>query len=186
MNGQEGAMPLPYPTTSPLLQPQMETNSDFFIYRIEGGDILEEFQHQLNGEVLTRNKGGGMGYEQLYKPWANKLGINKILYIINSCGINKNVFLGNLSKDEIYTRCEQLWIGLADMMFDYKKYGIARESRDLLIKSTVFGIHSGLSRSEGGKEASQLSTSMQKIEHTLKENRQGGRIPIIGNLLGKK
>jgi len=113
----------------------------------------------------------------MFDAQANEDGINLILNIIYSCGINKNILLGYLEHEEIYTRCRALWRELAKLFaFHSHLYGIKKETRSQLVKSIVWLVHSGLSRSQDGKEADQLSSATQKIEHRLiEQNKEQGR-----------
>lgn len=161
--------------TIPLLPPTMQPitpTEDFFIYRLEGGDILEEIQHQLKGEIAVYN-GTTKEYKKLFDPLVNDRGMSVILHTLYSYGINKNVLLGNLEKPEIYTRCRNLWKELAKVFaFSYNKYGVDKENRGLLIKTVLGQVHSALSRSELGRESEQLSTATQKVMHSIHQDKQ--------------
>ena len=162
------------PYLSPMVVPPMpdNPNQDFFRYRIDNTDILDELQHQLKGEIYANGV-----YTRKFKPQANDEGISVILNVVYSCGINKNILLGYLTHEEIYTRCRLMWKRLAKLFaFGYNRFGVRQDMRDQLIVSIVSQIHSGLSRSEGGKEAEQLSTATQKVEHRITEesNKGGG------------
>jgi len=151
-----------YPSI-PAPMPQ-NPNDDFFRYRIDGLDILTEMEHQLKGEVFV-TKGNESYFKQKFDRWINDEGISKVLHIIYACGINKNVFLGNLKKDEIMFKCRMLKKKLALLFFKkYQDYEIKKEMRDLLITTVVNTVHSGLSRSEEGRESDQLSTAAQRHE----------------------
>ena len=88
----------------PLAQPQVP-EQDFFKYRVDTTDIIEEISRQLKGEVLTTNERGEQVYEKKFDRWMNDEGINKVLHVIYSNGLNKNVFLGNLTHDCAYSLC---------------------------------------------------------------------------------
>lgn len=158
---------------------------DFFKFRIDGGDILDDMAHQLKGEVYddTRKE-----YVEKFDRWINDTGINKVLHVIYACGINKGVFLGNLTSDQILFKCRSVKKKLALLFFKkYNSYGIKREMRDLLVTTVVNTIHSGLSRSEGGKESDQLSVAAQRydmFQHVIQpeQQRRGlmGRLPFFG------
>jgi len=159
---------------NPMIQTPMPElpNQDFFKFRIDNADILLDLEHHLKGEVLITTPDGKQKYEKKYEPLANEDGISLIISTIYACGINKNVLLGCLTHDEIYIRCKQLWIEMAKIFaIGYRRYGIRRDLRGKLIKIVVWQVHSGLSRSESGKEATQLSTATQRVEHTLTENK---------------
>lgn len=155
---------------------------DFFRYRIEGTDILEEIEHQLKGEVFDPQRNI---YIEKFDRWINDEGINKVLHIIYSCGINKNIFLGNLLKEEIHFKCKMIKKKLALLLFKkYHNYGIKKEMRDLLITTVVNQIHSGLSRSEGGRESDQISTAAQRHEiyshmEREKQNTPMSKLPFL-------
>lgn len=160
------------PQSYPMKLPDFPTQ-DFFFYRLFGGDIIDNLQHQLRGAVKIINKDGKEVWRQEYDAWANEEGISKIIGILYSCGVNKNIFLGNLSHDEIYQRCQSLWIKLAKIFtFGYITYGIKKENRDILIQMVIQQVHSALSRSEGGKEASHISDQVQKVEHRIEQGKQ--------------
>lgn len=136
---------------------------DFFKFRIDGSDILFEIEHQLKGEICVAGKDGRAVYEQRFDRWVNDEGISKILHIIYACGINKNTFLGNLQTEQILFKCKMIKKKLALLLFKkYHDYDIKKEMRSLLITTVVNTIHSGLSRSEGGRESEQISTASQR------------------------
>jgi len=153
---------------------------DFFRFRIDGSDILEDIQHQLKGEVYDHAQGG---YVSSFDRWINDDGINKILHIIYACGINKNIFLGNLTKEEIMFKCNMLKKKLALLMFKkYNEFGVSKEMRDLLIMTVVGTVHSALSRSEGGREADQISTAAQRVEMFQRQEKDQQQPGIMSRL----
>lgn len=159
-------------------------DEDFFRFRIDGTDILEDMEHQLRGEAYDEKS---EKYIPKFDRWMNDNGINKVLHIIYSCGINKNTFLGNLEKDEIKYKCKTIKKKVARLFFNkYGTYGIKKEMRDLLVTSIVNTIHSGLSRSEGGRESDQISTAAQRYEvfqHQAQQEKSRGiveRLPFFG------
>lgn len=158
---------------SPLLEPPTPPNPepDFFRYRIEGSDILESLEHQLKGEVWITLPDGGGKWDVKFKQELTDEGVSDVLNIVYSFGLNKNVILGNLTHEEIYERCNVIWKELARYFFlRGQVIGVTPYNRSMLIKKIVFIIHSGLSRSEMGREASQISTASQKVEHTYVDN----------------
>lgn len=160
-------------------------SEDFFKFRIEGRDILEDIEHQLKGEVWDAEK---KRYIVKFDRWVNDEGVNKILHVIYACGINKNIILGNLTTDEIKFKCRSLKRDIAFLLFKkYHDYGIKKEMRSLLTKSVVNQIHSGLSRSEGGRESDQISTAAQR--HDIwqhQDQQQSERRGILGRLKLRK
>jgi len=173
----------------PLIPAPIPSNpgDDFFRYRIDASDILIEVKHLLKGEVLVGNQ-----WVKQDEAWMNDKGINKVTHIMYVCGMNKGTFLGNLTKDEIMYKCKMLKKKLARLLFEkYQDYEVPKEMRDLLIKTVVDTVHSGLSRSEGGRESEQLSTAAQRIEtHSYAEAQQPekglkSRIPLAG-FFGKR
>ncbi|MBW1784176.1 MAG: hypothetical protein JRL30_25980 [Deltaproteobacteria bacterium] len=155
---------------------------DFFKFRIDGSDILDEMGHQLRGEVydLTERK-----YVKKFDRWMSDSWINRVLHITFSCGINKNTFLGNLEKEEIMYKCRMIKKKLALLFFKkHKEAELEKDMRDLLITTIINTIHSGLSRSEGGKESGQISTASQRhevyqhLEHE-QQKRGLGRLPFF-------
>lgn len=155
-------------------------SDDFFRYRIDGTDILDDIQHQLKGEIYDEKRGG---YVQKFDRWCNDEGINKITHIIYACGINKNTFLGNLEKDEIMYKCRMIKKNMALLFFKkYKEFGVQKEMRRLLITTVVNTIHSALSRSEGGKESDQLSTASQRMEVFQHNQQQEQKSGLMGRL----
>lgn len=172
------------PMFMPPQNPPPLPDQDFFKYRIDTNDIIESIEHQLKGEVLTTNKDGEQFYVTKFDRWVNDEGINKILHVIYSNGLNKNVFLGNLTHDEIMYKMKSLKKKIALLLFQkYNDFEIKREMRSLVVSTIINQVHSGLSRCEGGREADQLSTATTRLEsyaHNEKE-RQGG---IMSHLPG--
>ena len=170
------------PRSSPMNMPQ--PNEDFFKYRIDGKDIIDEIDHMLKGEVWDSKKGM---YEQKFDRWANDEGINKFIATLYACGINKNIFLGNLTKEEIMTRCYMLKAKLSLLLFKkYRDYEVSREMRGLLVTNIIYPIHSALSRSEGGRESGQISTAAQRHDIYSYQEQKGKssilkpRLPFFG------
>lgn len=157
---------------------------DFFRFRIDSTDILEEMQHQLKGEIFVTSSDGRTGqWEKKLDAWINEKGLNTITHVMYSCGINKNVFLGNLTVDQINYKCRMLKRKLALLLLiKYEDYDVRKEMRDLLIMSVVNTIHSALSRSEEGLEADQLSTATQRHEIYQEQQEKQGLIKKVGNL----
>lgn len=156
----------PYPQ-NPYYNQLPVIGQEVHIYRLENKELIEMIEHQLRGEILLNNK-----WVKKYTSWANEEGISKIMSILISCGLNKNITLGNLEKQEIYDRCRMIWQKLAYMMcVNYHEYGIKRSSRSMLIQIIVQQIHSALSRSEFGREGKQLSSQTQHLEHTVREDK---------------
>lgn len=147
---------------------------DFFRFRIDATDILEEVQHQLKGEMFVPNPDGRSGeWVSKFGKWINEEGLNTITFVMYSCGINKNTFLGNLTLDQINFKCRMIKRKLALLLVrKYKDYEVKKEMRDLLITTVVNTIHSALSRSEGGLEADQISTATQRHEIYQNQNQQ--------------
>lgn len=177
---QDGYIPQeqPYLPPSPYYQPSFSMGQEVHLFRLNNQEIIEQIEHQLRGEILENKK-----WIKKYTPWANEEGISKIMSILTSCGLNKNITLGNLEREEIYGRCRMIWQKLAYMMsVNYHKYGIERSSRSMLIQMIIQPIHSALSRSEFGREAKQLSTTTQHLEHTVREDKL--RNPSIFNPFG--
>lgn len=165
---EEEQQEIPPPMMGMIPEPPSE---DFFKFRVDGSDILEDMIHQLKGEVYDPKT---KKYEEKFDRWMNDKGINKIAHVVYACGINKNIFLGNLHKDEIMFKCKMLKKQLSLLLFQkYNDFEVAKEMRSLLITTVVNTIHSALSRSEGGREAAQISTASQRIEVTqIQQNDQ--------------
>lgn len=158
---------------SPILPLPDGPSQDFFTFRLDSSDIIDEIHHQLKGEIFIPNGRGGGEWKCKFKKQLTDEGINDILGIIYSFGINKNVILGCLNHEEIYQRCNAIWKELAKyMVINGEKVGIDKKKRSILVKNLVYQIHSGLSRSEEGRESDQLSTASQRIEHYLKGDKQ--------------
>lgn len=176
MQGIPPPMPVPLPSGP---------DDDFFKYRIDGTDILEDIKNQLEGKVFdyTKNK-----YVKKFDRWINDEGINKVLHVIYACGINKNTFLGNLDREQILYKCKMLKKKLALLFFmKYKDYKIPKEMRDLLIATIVNQVHSALSRSEEGKESDQLSIAHQRHDihqFSQQQDHRGGMIDKFPALFG--
>ena len=145
-----------------------EITSDFLKYRIDNSEILEEFEHQLKGEVFVNGK-----WKPKFKRELTDEGISEIINIIYAFGLNKSTLLGNISHEEIYERCNSIWKEIAKyILLNGHRVGIERKKRSLLIRKIVYMIHSALSRSEAGKEATQLSRQSQRVEHFMHQDQQ--------------
>lgn len=137
------------------------------IFRLVNDDLLDAMEHELKGEVKTKD-----GWKQLKEPWANEEGANKILSILRSIGLNKGITLGYLIEDQIKDRCRLVWNKMAYMMcVNYYKYGIERSHRSILIQMIVQQVHSSLTRSLFGKEAKQISSTSQHVEQVLRQDK---------------
>lgn len=138
------------------------------IYRLDNKELLESIEHQLKGEIKLDGE-----WTPKYEAWANDEGVNKIMGILQSVGLNKNITLGILKHDEIYIRVNIIWKRLAYMMcVNYHRYGILKSHRSMLIQLVVQQVHSALSRSELGREGKQLSSTTQLIDQTVREDKQ--------------
>ena len=158
--------------------PPVSMGQEVHMYRLNNIELIELIEHQLRNERPSAKKGGK--WIPKGKPWATEEGISKIMGILSACGLNKNINLGCLTHDEIYERCRLIWQKLAYMIaVNSYKYGVERSNRSMLIQITVQQIHSALSRSEKGREAKQLSTTTQHLEHTVREDK--GRQPLPMN-----
>lgn len=150
---------------------------DFFTFRLDSSDIIDEILHQLKGEIWVPDRKGGGKWDRKFDKVMTDEGINDVIGIIYSFGVNKNVILGCLTHEEIYQRCNSIWKELAKyIVINGDRVGIDRKKRSLLVKNLVYQIHSALSRSEEGRESDQLSTASQRVEHFVREDRakQGG------------
>ena len=148
---------------------------------------MDEVLHQLRGEVPTIGEDGSIEFVQKFKPWANEEWLNKITYLMYSNCINKNTLLGNLSKDEIYYKCKLLKKKMGLLFYRrYSTYGISKEMRTLLVQTVINSIHSSLSRSEGGKEASQLSTAHQRHDIYQHADETKGSGFSLGGLFSRR
>ena len=147
-----------YPRATPTPEPPQQ---DFFRFRIQSEDILLEIEHKLRGEMYDVKTGR---WDPKYGKWCNDLGINIILSLVYDYA-NKNIYLANLTKDEIFFKCKHMKKKLAKLIFNkYHDYGIDKVKRDLIVKKVVDAVHSCLSRCEDGREAEQISTATQRHE----------------------
>lgn len=180
---EDNSYPLPAGTSAHLPGSPSE---DFFRFRIDGSDILEDMEHQLKGEILVQQPDGSMKWEEKFDRWINDEGIAKVLHIIYSCGINKNTFLGNLRREQILYKCKMIKKNLARLLMKkYPEYEVDKDMRALLITTVVNTVHSGLSRSEGGRESDQLSTAANRhdiYQHTDTSNQKRGLAGLIPGL----
>ena len=175
-----------------LHQPQMfapagNANNDFFRYRAESTDILEELEHQLRGEVFVRDSSGAGAWVRKFNQELTDAGINDILNMVFTVAMNKCVLYGCLDKEEIYQRCNRLWREMAKYaVISGSNVGLVRTNRDMIIKKVIYLCHSGLTRSMDGREANQTSAAISKIEHEVREERVGGRqgFGLLGKLRG--
>jgi transposase len=149
-------------------------HEDFYRYRIDGADIIDEMQHQLRGEIYDTKSGK---WVKQFDRWLNEKGISKITHIVYSLGINKNTYLGNLTREQVLFKCKLIKKKLARLiLLQHQQWEVQREMWDMLIATVVNTIHSGLSRSEGGREAQQLSTAAQRHDiysHTEQQKESG-------------
>lgn len=166
-----------------MLQQGYTPSQDFFLFRLDSADIIEEIQHQLKGEVYISNDNGGGEWVKKYQRAMTDEGISEVVSMIYACGINKNTILGNLTKDEIYSRCRR--VGKALLLYfanEGDRIGVTIKNRNLLIVKIVQMVHSGLSRSEGGREADQLSSAIQKVEHNIHQEQSQKSNSMLGGM----
>ena len=162
--------------------PAPQQDADFFKFRVESLDVVEELQHQLRGEVFNQTT---QKYEKKFDRWLNEKGINKITHIIYALGMNKNTILGCLDKEQILFKCNKLKRYMAKLiMIKHREYSIDRSMWDLLLTTVVNTVHSGLSRSELGRESTQLSTAHQR--HDLFSHNETPKASMIEQFLGRK
>ena len=142
--------------------PVPSINSDFFIYRLDAQQILDDLKNMLAGRSYDQEK---QQYVDMFERRVNSKGINMILNIVYAHGLNKTITLGCLTHDEIYDRVRRMAKSLAKILaFNYSYYGIKKMYRESLFWEIIDVVHSGLSRSEEGREADQLSTASQRME----------------------
>lgn len=172
--------PIDLYSPSPLTPPGPQ--DDFFKYRVEGLDIIDEIQHQLRGEVFDAKT---KRYVKKFDPWMNEKGINKVCHILYSLGLNKNTVLGCLDREQILYKCAMLkrHISLLVVQKDVE-YEIDRSMWDFVVTIVVNTVHSALSRSEGGRESAQISTNAQR--HDLYTHSEGEKQGIINRVLGRR
>lgn len=146
---------------------------DFYKFRVDGSEVLEDIRTQLRGFVWDSRK---EEWVKVFEPLLDEEGINSVLYVVYSCGVNKNTVLGNLSRDEINFKCSMIKRQVAKLIFKRaRKWGLSRDHWDAVLNSIVNPIHSALSRSDGGLEARQLSQHNQRHEvHTKMEGKDPG------------
>lgn len=159
-------------------------SEDFFKFRIDGGDIIDNISHQLRGEVFDESKGE---WVKKYEARVNEEGLNVIIYIIYTLGNNKNIYMSTKKADRINYMCWELERNLYKLFFlKYQQYGIKKELRKILINSIVAQVEAGLYRSEGGMEARLLSQASSRYEifsHNQAQQQKGGilgKLPFIG------
>lgn len=165
---------------SPLTPPGPQ--DDFFKYRVEGLDIIDEIQHQLRGEVFdTKTK----KYVKRFDAWMNERGINKVCHIMYSLGLNKNTVLGCLDREQILYKCAMLKRNISLLIMQkHEEYEIDRSMWDFIVTIVVNTVHSALSRSEGGRESTQISTNAQR--HDLYTHNEGDKQGIINKFFGRR
>jgi hypothetical protein len=184
MVGEEEYMRQPYAYPMP-----QATDSEFYRFRIDGSDILEELQHQLRGEIWQADPDGNGGqWVRRYNQEMTEEGINEVLALVYTMGINKNITLGCLEKQEVYERCQDIWQELANyFILAGNRIGLDRDKRSLLLKKIVYMIHSGLTRSINGREATQLSSMVQRIEQSFKDDRtKNSSTNVLASLFRRK
>lgn len=175
-----------YPPALPIME-QLRPNEDFFKYMITGNDEIDRMLHSLRGEVQIV-KNGAKEYKKVYEAWISDDGIFKILHVMDTCGISKNILLGNLTTDQINYKAQKLKINLSYMIFkEGDRYEVKIGLRTLLVDTVINQIHSGLTRSEGGKMANQLTTASQRQEvyHHAESGKKEGMLSGIGSGIGK-
>ena len=156
------------------VEPQIieQDTGDIIKTRLDSSDIMDEIGRQLRGLVWTQDGKGSGSYTKIYDTGLTEEGVGDVMHIIYGFGMNKNIFLGCLPIEEIKQRCHSLWLELAKYaVIAGKQTGFTKRRRSMLIKEIVYSVRSGLSRSENGREANQISTLAQRMEHIMKEER---------------
>ena len=170
----------------PMIAPNIPSSQekDFFKFRIDSTDIIAEIQHHLKGEVFVADQYGMGKYVQQFEQEMTNEGVNEVVGMIFAFGINKNTLLGCLTHDEIYERCNSIWKELATyFILNGNRVLMKKDRRSILLRKIVYMVHSGLSRSELGKEAKQLSQAVQRVEHSMEEVKQEKKFDPIGRLM---
>lgn len=151
---------------------------EFYKYRIQAYDLLTDIEHKLKGEIMDLDG----TWKLKYGAWCNDEGISVILSLISDYA-NKNVYLGNITKEEIFYKCRQVKRQLARLLLiQYHTYAIDKSKRSLILRKVVDSVHLSLSRCEDGKEADQLSTATQR--HEIAQISQQGEVRSFNPLKG--
>jgi hypothetical protein len=130
-------------------------NNDIHRYRLEMQEIIKDIDTGLEEEGM------------------NKLGRKKIMNILKARVLNKNMPLGNLSTIRMNCRLRGLWMEVSHLLcVNYARFGIDRSSRANVRGMILDQAESILTRSEMGREAKQLSSTTQHVEHTVREEKQ--------------
>lgn len=149
-------------------QDLQELMSAVHIFRLENTQLIDEIKKELKG--FEKDSVGK--WSKKHTEWANDEGVSKIISILRSCGLNKNINLGFLTEDEVYDRVRLIWQKLAYMLcVNYHRYGVRKSHRTMIIQILIQQVHSALSRSLYGKEAKQISSMSQHVEQIVKHER---------------
>lgn len=153
-NPQAGYSPTPLPVSE-----------EFHIFRLDSGDIIEDFMAWLEGKMPSY-QGKKKVFTEVSPPQLNKNGVVEMTSILASF-LNKNIYLGCLKEETMMIRMNGFMKDLAYLMrLRYNGWGLHKSKRSMLLRQVCDLAESALSRSWNGREADQLSTAISRIEHT--------------------
>lgn len=156
-------------------------DQDFFTFRLQTDEIISDMYWKLKGKIKLVNNEEIVGNALM-----NDEGINRTIAIVSSF-LNKNIYLGNLNHDEIYTRMRMFWKTFSKVIFiNYAKWNLRKEYRAFVRQMVVDTVHSALTRSEEGNEADQLSTASQRLEVRQQDNRPQQSMLNPARILGRR
>ena len=158
-----------------------QVDPNFNQWMVESGDLIEDFEHDLNSEVWTTDSTGKKGSWQVLpgtKPIINRPGSRRMVSLIRPYS-NKAFSLSNLKPEDI----NMLALDVANeltikLMMDHQMYDVNKVDLTLL-KNLI--VHLTLSTLKRAEHAKQLNVFAQTTESREVIN-QNERRPVLGGL----
>lgn len=146
-------------TIVPSVQMREPAYAELTRWQLSAEDILLELEHDLRGEVWDEKaqKYVGKGIAFL-----NEEGIRAVISILRG-KINKNMYLTNLTTDDVYAMTYDLALDVIDVIFlKYKTYDIDKANLSLVANQIIHFVYAAFKRAleEGERHFIQ---SMHKV-----------------------
>lgn len=137
--------------------PGVQRDPEVIKWQLSGADLIEEIKHRLLGEVWDEEN---ETWIQGTDPLLNEQGINDVIAILNSHGINKNTILATLEEQMVFKIMTALDFDLSDMFaINHRMYGIQTHKMTVVKDAVCNQCYFAMTRAIGGGEKKFLSST---------------------------